>query len=929
MEELLNYLKSSNIWLVAGEDKAPKRLDGTANNWNVKGFQFSLKDTREYLQRNPMYHAGLVTFQDEPLLVLDIDKITPEGMKYIHENNTFPLPISQLSFLNKKNKACICEWSLSGQGLHIYILLSEPVNIPNISQYKCPMCDKVEVFKGNKFVVFTGKRIKDFKFTIEETPETPETTMPQLEFNSIDTLKVFTRKTTTEKLLNYLLTSNMEFKLLFEKGELIKEDDIDIETLQVKQEQVTDISQKVYRFISILVGYTQHFTQIDTIFKQSYFYTNTKWGLEHKWERLISKNNNSNPVLAAYNNRVQYAKSQHKPICTGFKEPYTAEVTREVVKETKQLLKEEARLTGVLKVQTYIQEKINENLYFYDEYKKLDSTFEVFDVTKIDDDFLEDNELLSKMYWNIYPYKFAINNDSNNDWVIYNLNTNLYETHSRKQLLTSIVNFFMPIFPSRSHKYRESLANGIIGYYETLNKPIINTGRTNVYLHIDETNDEGLYYRVTNGILDVYGNQLKELTPNFFSYTSLPFDIDDNFLIQLAARNSMQAIHDTAFEKFLFTSFPKDSLTNELLELETNDNLQRETSVIFKPVNSVGNIKIAPQLIVLQRMLGYTLLPRTICNSDKCLILYGVAGSGKSTLAKLLGYLLTGKKNLSGLTTSFCAIEKNQYALAPFKTTPLLVVNELPDRFSNDIRGTLNALISGESVDINEKFKTNCSMQIPAKILLIGNVLPKISDTSGSLARRSIIVNFEYNVSKTNQAIENIDEELIKPENLRAFFLFCLNGALDYLSNPTPVVSKVGYELTKKMEAQNSPIEELLEHTIEYISEEELKEDMLTKNYAVPKTVLFAHLKDFVDSSVNSTNVTPRIFSQLRGVADTIAEIIGKHFNEPTHVMYAKLQLNTKNKYYKYSKPVDAYRGIRLKEFRDNVDVNDELKGVF
>ena len=83
--------------------------------------------------------------------------------------------------------------------------------------------------------------------------------------------------------------------------------------------------------------------------------------------------------------------------------------------------------------------------------------------------------------------------------------------------------------------------------------------------------------------------------------------------------------------------------------------------------------------------------------------------------------------------------------------------------------------------------------------MLIGNVLPKIVDDSGSLARRSVIVNFSVNVSKTEQSISDIDNKLIESENLKAFFLFCLSGALDVLNHNYTVVSKIGLDLLVKM----------------------------------------------------------------------------------------------------------------------------------
>lgn len=972
MENLKEYFQKSQRWLPC-VGKAPRRIRTSSIDWNIIGNQYTAKEVWEYKKDNPAIGWGTVVFKNDPLIVVDIDGLTDSGIDYINKFNTLPLANTAVSTVLDKLtiKDTLVEKSLSGKGLHIYLLLDKEYDIPALSRYEETlggMCKHIELFNGGsnednskgKFIVYTGNVIKDFKLELNNTNETivPEVTPQVLQDNKViytdvTTLPTYTRKTTDEKLLTRLLEDN-EFKTLYEQGLFIKETDIDAETLETIRENEQDTSKKVFRLISILVANCQHYKTIDKLFRGSYFYKHTHWGTG-KWDRLINTHNNSNPILSAYNTKVRAARASNQPDYIFFKTPYTTEVNQQIYKaqveknkEERAIAREEKEKLKELKKQQKLLEKFNiidafqkiisniknTNTELYDEYKKLDETFEVFDETDIDEDTILDERVLCNMYWKLFPYTFKADDNVRGNWVVYNKLTKLYDLLSEDKLQSNMINFFIDLFPNKNHTFRERLAKSTLTFYQTLDKPIINIYNNNSFLKLTNETTKGYYYKVKNGILDVLNCKLLDNTPNFLSFNELPFEIDEDFIEALRNKNYKEYIKDTLFFTFLTHSFPNDLTKQELIELVNTPSLVAEEhdKFIFKYTGKNSNYRFSSQLKVLQRMLGYTMIPRHVYNSDKSLILYGVAGSGKSTLAKLLGYLLTGRKDLSGLTTTFTALERNAYALAPFKTTPLIVVNELPDRFSSEIRGTLNALISGESVEVNEKFKPNYSAQLPGKLVLIGNVLPKIVDDSGSLARRSVIVNFSVNVSKTENAIPDIDNKLIEPENLKAFFLFCLSGAIDVLNHNYTVVSKIGLDLLAKMEKQNNPIEDLLKETVEFLTEKELQNDMLAKNYAVPRTELFSHIKTYLASSVNMSTFTVKTWDTMSSKCQQIASVISKHFNQPEYIMYCPMVLGSGNKYKKHSTPVEAFRGIKLKDYNmedtsDLEELNEVLNG--
>lgn len=977
MENLKEYFNTSNRWLPC-IGKAPRRIAAPSTDWNVIGNQYSAKEVFTYKKDNPAMGWGTVTFKNDPIIIIDIDKLTDAGESYLELHNSLPLMQTEAATILSQIDVVdvLAERSISGRGIHIYLLLTSPVTtVPSIVRYNNTMgglCDHIEIFNGGsneddskgKFVVFTGNVIKDFSvdFTSVEPAAAYATEVKNtLLYTDVEKLPTYTRKTTDKKLLEKLL-EDKQFELLYTKGIVIKESDINTDTLTAIKEEEMDTSKKVYRLVSELVKNCQHFKTIDNLFRGSFFYLHTHWGLEHKWERLIATHNNSNPILSAYNTKVAAARASGQPDYTFFKTPYTTEVYMQIKKEAvaknkeekaekkaaveaekeaqreekerireekerireqkqkeKELakaLKEQERLDNILRIKNYVKRILKENEVLYKEYLQLDPGFEVFDTEYINEEIIDDNIFLSDMFWKLFPYIFEVEDSTLCSWVMYNPVKKLYEVCSKDELAILINNFYLELFPLRTYMFREGLTRTTIKYYRRLNKPQINISLTNSFLQLT-TNEMGYYYKVKNGILDVIHCKLLPNTPNFLSFNELPFNIDEEFINALVSGDYKSYLQDTLFFKFLNLSFPTDYIKNELVSLMNNPKLAPEefNKYIFKMSGSSSNYRFSHQIKVLQRMLGYTIIPRHIINSDKALILYGVAGSGKSTLAKLLGYLLTGKKDLSGLTTSFSALERNQYALAPFKTAPILVVNELPDKFTSEIRGTLNSLISGESVDINEKFRPNYSMQLPAKIVLIGNVLPKISDNSGSLARRSVIVNFAVNVSKTENAIVNIDDKLIEPENLKAFFLFCISGALEVIKHNYTVISKIGLDLLSKMEQQNNPIEDLLRDTIEFITPEELKEDLMKRHLAVPKLELMQHIKNYVSSSYNNTVVNMKTISSLGNITALVSDAVAKHFNQPEYIIHCKISLGRDNSYRKHGNIVEVIRGIRLKQY--------------
>ena len=60
----------------------------------------------------------------------------------------------------------------------------------------------------------------------------------------------------------------------------------------------------------------------------------------------------------------------------------------------------------------------------------------------------------------------------------------------------------------------------------------------------------------------------------------------------------------------------------------------------------------------------------------------------------------------------------------------------------------LQSMISGESIQVNTKFKQASSLKFNSHIAIAGNVIPEFSDNAGSMSRRTVICPFDHTVRK-------------------------------------------------------------------------------------------------------------------------------------------------------------------------------------
>ena len=139
----------------------------------------------------------------------------------------------------------------------------------------------------------------------------------------------------------------------------------------------------------------------------------------------------------------------------------------------------------------------------------------------------------------------------------------------------------------------------------------------------------------------------------------------------------------------------------------------------------------------LQELFGLLLTSDT--RQQKAFLIVGPKRSGKGTIARVLIALL-GPDNVAGPTLN--SLSQN-FGLAPMIGKPLAVISDarLSGRADAHVITERILSITGEdSLSIDRKFLPAWTGRLPTRFLIMTNELPKLSDASGALASRFIIL---------------------------------------------------------------------------------------------------------------------------------------------------------------------------------------------
>jgi putative DNA primase/helicase len=181
--------------------------------------------------------------------------------------------------------------------------------------------------------------------------------------------------------------------------------------------------------------------------------------------------------------------------------------------------------------------------------------------------------------------------------------------------------------------------------------------------------------------------------------------------------------------------------TRELRESRPGDYITSRLPYDYDPgarcevFERVLELAIPDAVDFLQEFAGYCLTPDT--QHETALWFKGPRGSGKSSVIEGLVAMLGARHGILGLGE----IESSPFALSRIPGKTLLTSTEQPSSYLKSTH-VIDALISGETLTIERKYRDSEEVTPVAKVVWAMNELPRIGNTTAGIFRRVKIVEF-------------------------------------------------------------------------------------------------------------------------------------------------------------------------------------------
>lgn len=121
---------------------------------------------------------------------------------------------------------------------------------------------------------------------------------------------------------------------------------------------------------------------------------------------------------------------------------------------------------------------------------------------------------------------------------------------------------------------------------------------------------------------------------------------------------------------------------------------------------------------------------------DKFFVFYGDPGTGKSTILDTIEHLFNGYTSV--FNAKNLANSSNQFALEILKKNPLVAIQQDGDLSKIEDNTLLNSIISHETIQMNEKYKSGYPIQFITMLFMGTNKPVKFTDSRSGMRRRLV-----------------------------------------------------------------------------------------------------------------------------------------------------------------------------------------------
>ncbi len=201
----------------------------------------------------------------------------------------------------------------------------------------------------------------------------------------------------------------------------------------------------------------------------------------------------------------------------------------------------------------------------------------------------------------------------------------------------------------------------------------------------------------------------------------------------------------------------------------------------------------------LQQWFGYVLTLDT--RLQKILMLVGLKRSGKGTIARILTKLL-GEQNVASPTLGSLA---QNFGLSPLLGKLLATMSDVRLSGRTDQAAVVERLLSVSGEDhltVDRKHRDPVTVRLPVRFMLLTNELPRLTDASGAVASRFIILQLKE--SFFGREDHGLTDRLV--EELPGILNWSIEGWRELRSNKRFTQPKSGADMASELEDLGSPV---------------------------------------------------------------------------------------------------------------------------